>query len=257
MARRRLVGLVTDFGAGSGYPAQLEARLLTRFPDARVIHVSHEVPPFGIAAGAVLLEEVAPSFPPGAVLVAVVDPGVGTARRGLVAEGAGRAKGRFLVGPDNGLLARLAGRAFVLPTPPGAAPTFHGRDVFLPAALALLAGERPAALGAPAGPLVPSPLAAPRRDGAWIVGDTVAADRFGNLLTNLEVDALPEPPLAVAFRGRRLPWVRTFGDARSGTVVAYAGSGGRLELARACGSLAASLRSPFGLAVKVRVILAP
>jgi S-adenosylmethionine hydrolase len=251
----RLVGLLTDFGAGSGYPGQVKARLLTLAPEARVVDVSHEVPPFGIAAGALLLEEAAPAFPPGAVLLAVVDPGVGTARRGLVVEGGFRAPGRRFVGPDNGLLARVAegGRAYALPPPePDAAPTFHGRDVFAPAAARLANGEPPAALGTPCANLVASPLRPPRREGDRLVGETLLADRFGNLLTSIERADLPTTPFSVWLDGREIRFVRTFGEAGRGERVAWIGSGGRLEVGEVEGSLAAGLGEPIGREVVLR-----
>jgi S-adenosylmethionine hydrolase len=253
---KRLVGLLTDFGGGSGYPGQMKARLLSLAPDALVVDVSHEVPPYGIAAGALLLEEAAPAFPPGSVLLAVVDPGVGTARRGLVVEGGPLAPGRLFVGPDNGLLARVAagGRAWALPPPPPeAAPTFHGRDVFAPAAARLANGEDPATLGVPCGKLVPSPLVRPIRAGGVVRGETLLSDRFGNLITSIERADLPPPPFTVRLGRRSLRFVRTFGEARSGTAVAWIGSGGRLELGVVEGSLVERLgRSPLGRAVEVR-----
>jgi S-adenosylmethionine hydrolase len=258
---KRLVGLLTDFGAGSGYPGQLKARLLSLAPDALLVDISHEVPPYGIAAGAVLLEEAAPAFPPGSVLVAVVDPGVGTTRRGLVVEGGPRAPGRLFVGPDNGLLARVAegGTAYALPPPaPDEAPTFHGRDVFAPAAAHLANGEKPAALGAPCGELVPSPLVPPVRAGGGVRGETLLPDRFGNLITSIERSDLPPAPFTVRLGRRSLRFVRTFGDARKGEAVAWLGSGGRLELGVVEGSLVERLgRSPLGRVVEVRGAAAP
>ncbi len=94
-----LVTLTTDFGAGSGYPAQVKAVLLSAIPDLRIVDVSHEVPRFDVLAGALLLEACVPWFPAGAVHVGVVDPGVGTARRAICLAG----EGRTFVGPDNGL----------------------------------------------------------------------------------------------------------------------------------------------------------
>src|SRR5512142_2367181 len=101
-----LVTLTTDFGAGSGYPAQVKAVLLSAIPDVRIVDVTHEVPRFDVLGGALLLEACVPWFPAGAVHLAVVDPGVGTARRALCAVDA---EGRTFVAPDNGLLTPFLG----------------------------------------------------------------------------------------------------------------------------------------------------
>src|SRR5512137_697403 len=95
-----IVTLTTDFGAGSGYPAQVKAVLLSAVPDLRIVDVSHEVPRHDVLGGALLLEACVPWFPAGTVHVAVVDPGVGTVRRALCAVDG---EGRNFVGPDNGL----------------------------------------------------------------------------------------------------------------------------------------------------------
>ena len=158
---RPVVTFLTDFGAGSGYPAQMKAEVLRRLPDATLVDLSHDVPPFDVLAGALLLEACVPRFPLAAVHVAVVDPGVGTARRPLcVEDGAGRR----LVGPDNGLLAPFLGpgsTAFLLSDPElvprDPSPTFHGRDLFAPVAAWLAGGGDPTRLG----PRVADPVRLP------------------------------------------------------------------------------------------------
>ncbi|WP_242342759.1 SAM hydrolase/SAM-dependent halogenase family protein [Anaeromyxobacter terrae] len=240
-----LFTLLTDFGAGSGYPAQLKAVLLGAHPEARLVDVSHEVPAFDVLAGALLLEACAPWFPREAIHLAVVDPGVGTARRALcVVDPAGRR----LVGPDNGLLTPFLGagaRAFeiapgtAVPAPRSA--TFHGRDLFAPAA-AFLAGGAAERLG----PSVEDPVrlawpGAERRGGA-LVGVTLVADPFGNLVTSVREADLAGAVIAEARAGgERVRFVRTFGDGAPGELVAYVGSGGRVELAVREGSAAARL----------------
>ncbi|WP_242339749.1 MULTISPECIES: S-adenosyl-l-methionine hydroxide adenosyltransferase family protein [Anaeromyxobacter] len=241
-----LFTLLTDFGAGSGYPAQLKAVLLAAHPDARLVDVSHEVPAFDVLAGALLLEACVPWFPPAAIHLAVVDPGVGTARRALcVVDPAGR----LLVGPDNGLLTPFLGagaRAFEI-TPGVAVPaprsaTFHGRDLFAPAAAFLAAGGAPERLG----PSLSDPerLAWPgaERRGGALAGVTLAADPFGNLVTSVrEADLAGAAVAEVRVGGERVRFVRTFGDGAPGELVAYVGSGGRVELAVREGSAAARL----------------
>jgi S-adenosylmethionine hydrolase len=251
-----LLTLLTDFGAGSGYPAQLKGVLLSALPDARLVDLSHEVPAFDVLAGALLLEACLPWFPAEAIHLAVVDPGVGTGRRALCVVGP---DGRRAVGPDNGLLSALLGPGAVahlivpgLAVPAPASATFHGRDLFAPAAAALARGLPPAALG----PAVADPvrLAIPEaaRRGAALEGETLAADPFGNLVTSIRVAALAGAAVrAAAVAGRPAAWVRTFGDAAAGELVAYAGSGGRVEVAVREGSAAARLGAVRGVPVRL------
>jgi S-adenosylmethionine hydrolase len=214
-----LVTLTIDFGVGSPYVAAMKARILVACPAAVMIDVSHTVPPFDLLSGAFVLWAGTRHFEPGAVHLAVVDPGVGGPRRAV----AFAAAGSFYVGPDNGLfglvLAGGVSEAVSLARPPDASPTFEGRDVFAPAAGALAAGATLAALGTP----LASPLASlPGR------GDRVLwVDNFGNLVTSLR------PPVRGLRVGGREIWVsaRTFGDAPPGVPFHYAGSMGYVEVA--------------------------
>ena len=123
-----IVTLLTDYGAGDSYVAEVKGVILTAVPDATLIDVTHQVSPGDVRAGQFLFNRAWRRFPAGTVHLVVVDPGVGTSRRALAAE----AHGHFFVAPDNGLLTSLPEDAdFVsLPVPPSASPTFHGRDVF-------------------------------------------------------------------------------------------------------------------------------
>jgi S-adenosyl-L-methionine hydrolase (adenosine-forming) len=252
-----LFTLLTDFGAGSGYPAQMKAVLLRAHPGARLVDVSHEVPHYDVLAGALLLEACAPWFAPDAIHLAVVDPGVGTARRALCAVDP---EGRRLLAPDNGLLTPFldaGARAFeiapgaALPAPRSA--TFHGRDLFAPAAAFLAAGGAPERLGPPV--VDPLRLDWPRaeRAGDGLRGETLAADPFGNLVTSLrEADLAGRAVRAAQVADAQVRFVRTFGDAEPGELVAYVGSGGRVELAVREGSAAARLGTR---GVPVRLVL--
>lgn len=251
-----LVTLTTDYGAGSGYPAQLKGVLLSAVPDLRLVDLSHGVPPYDVLAGALLLEACLPAFPDDAIHLAIVDPGVGTARRGLcVVDPAGRR----LVGPDNGLFTPFLGpgaRAFELADPahvpqPRRA-TFHGRDVFAPVAAALARGLDPAALG----PLVADPVRldwpVAERSGGEVRGVTLAADPFGNLLTSIRECDLAGAEVRLALcDGRPARWVRTFADAQPGELLAFVGSGGRVEVAVREGSAASHLHRWRGAEVRL------
>jgi S-adenosyl-L-methionine hydrolase (adenosine-forming) len=252
-----LLTLTTDFGAGSGYPAQVKAVLLAAHPDARLVDVSHEVPRHDLLAGALLLEACVPWFPLDAVHLAVVDPGVGTSRRALCVVDP---DGRRLVAPDNGLLTPFlvpGARAHeILPGEAVAAPrsaTFHGRDLFAPAAAFLAGGGDPARLGPAVGDPVRLRWPTARRRGDAVEGETLAADGFGNLLTSIRAGDLAGADVrAVEIAGQPARFGRTFADVPPGELVAYVGSGGRLEVAVREGSAEARLGAR---GVPVRVVL--
>lgn len=257
-AERPIVTLLTDFTAGSGYPAQMKAVILQFLPDAQIVDISHEVPPFDVVAGALLLEACAPRFPARAVHCAVVDPGVGTSRRPVCLVDAA---GHRFVGPDNGLFTpflgpgarvyRLSDRR-VVPEPESA--TFHGRDLFAPVAAWLAGGGDPARLG----PRVPDPVRAgwpePMRRGDAIEGICLAADPFGTLVTSIAVRHLGARRMReVSVAGQTARVVRTFGEGEPGELLALVGSGGRIEVAVREGSAAKRLGALRGTPVVVRM----
>ncbi len=232
---RPVVTFTSDFGAGSGYPAQMKAEVIRRLPDATLVDLSHDVPAFDVVAGALLLEACVPRFPSAAVHVAVVDPGVGTARRPLCVRDA---DGRTLVGPDNGLLTPfLAGGSAWLLEDPAVVPsapsaTFHGRDLFAPVGAWIAGGGDPARLGRRVDDPVRLAGLSATRTGRGLAGSCLAADPFGNVVTSVRrEDAGGRALVAVRVAGRAARVVTTFGDGRVGELLALWGSGGRLELA--------------------------
>lgn len=240
---------MTDFGTRDGYVAEMKGVLLDRAPGVALVDITHDIPPHDVDAARLALERYWQRFPRGTVHVVVVDPGVGTARRALAV----RSEGRFLVGPDNGVLspalARDGATAVALFVGEGASPTFHGRDVFAPAAAALASGCPLASLGEPClDPLVvhtPEPVAA---SGGRMEGEVLTVDRFGNAVTNLSA---PDGDAMVECAGRRLPLRRTYADVERGEAVALVGSSGRVEIAVRDGSAASAL----GIARGTRVVL--
>jgi len=244
-----IVTLLTDFGTADGYVGEMKGVLLSRAPDVRLVDITHEVPAQDIECGRLTLARIWRRFPAGTVHLAVVDPGVGSSRQALAVE----SDGRFLVGPDNGLLSPallLAGaRAVALQAPGNAAPTFHGRDVFAPAAAALASGTPLDALGLPVTEVVVRRTPEPRRrdDGA-LAGEVIAIDRFGNAITNLV--------------GRRAAWLevagtllavrRTYSEVASGSPVALVGSTGLIEIAVRDGNAARQLGVGRGSIVVLR-----
>jgi S-adenosylmethionine hydrolase len=252
-----LFTLTTDFGLGSSYPAQMKAVLLSAIPDARIVDISHDVPAFDVLAAALMLEAAVPWFPRDAIHVAVIDPGVGTARRGLVVADP---EGRRLVGPDNGLFTPFLGRGArvralaehggVLPPPRTA--TFHGRDLFTPAAAYLARGGTTGALGPEVADPVLLDWPSATRAGDEIRGVTLAADPFGNVVTSIRgADLVGAAVLEVDVSGRTIRFVRTFGEGERGEMLALVGSGGRLEIAVREGNAARLLGGGSGLAVRV------
>ncbi len=184
---QRLIAFVSDFGVDDPYAGQMTAAALARAQKAQIVAITHGIPAHDIAFGAIVVAAALERLPTGAILVAVVDPGVGTERRGLVV----RASSRWLVGPDNGLLMgapEIAG-VWRLDRPEywdeSPHPTFHGRDVFAPVAGHLAAYVRPDAMGSAISDAVPAPAtpAAPGSHG--IEGRVVHIDRFGNLITDI------------------------------------------------------------------------
>ncbi|HEX2219310.1 MAG TPA: SAM-dependent chlorinase/fluorinase [Gemmatimonadales bacterium] len=249
-----LVTILTDFGTSDSYVAEMKGALLTGAPGATLVDVTHSVPPGDVRAGAYLLGRVWCRFPSGTVHLAVVDPGVGTERAALALG----ARGHYFVGPDNGLFTFILRDTEVqivtLPTPDGAAPTFHGRDLFAPAAAALASGASLAQLGEPFSGM-PTRLASgePHYEGKSVVGQVVYVDRFGTLVTNLTPDLVP-PYAIIEVEGLEVgPLRRTFGDVPSGGLLAYLGSGGQVEIAVRDGSAARRLGMGVGGRIRARL----
>lgn len=245
-----IITLLTDFGTADAYVAEVKGTLLSRVPAATLVDLTHSVSPGDVRAGAYLFGRVWPRFPAGTIHLAVVDPGVGTSRVAL----AFSARGHYFVGPDNGLFTPVFAdteiEAVALPTPDGAAPTFHGRDVFAPAAAALALGARLRELGAPFDG-IPERLAytAPHYEGKSVVGEVVYVDRFGTLVTNLDPELVPSYAVLEIENIDIGPLRRTFGDVPTGGLVAYIGSNGAVEVAVRDGSAARR----FGIGVGGRV----
>lgn len=253
-----LVTLTTDFGHRSSYAGSLRGALLSVSPRLVLADISHEVAPFNILEAALLLRAAAPAFPAGTVHLAVVDPGVGGPRRPLVVF----SRGHFFVGPDNGVFTPFLDGAVSVRhldarrvAPAGASPTFHGRDLFAPAAARLALGEPPESFGA--GIDDPVRLAWPqvRAIAGGVAGVILGADGFGNLVTSIDEARLPADrrQLRVEVAGEVLVGIhRTYGDVAAGALLALIGSGGLLEIAVNRGSAAGRLGAAGGGAVLVR-----
>jgi len=253
--------LLTDFGLEDTYVGQMKAVLVTRAPLSPQIDLTHSIPPQDVRGGARAIDDTLAHLPRSAVILAVVDPGVGTDRRPLIVT-VGDLAG---VGPDNGVLTpllRLPGaRAHAIdPQRAGAAAlssTFHGRDLFAPAAAGLATGSSPAELGEPVDdPVVLPPEPGPRRTSTGWTGRVVSVDRFGNLITNLRRDHLSDLPRNAAVElptADSVPLVRTYGEAAAGELIALVGSGGFVEVACNGGSAAEITGLGVGDAIELRL----
>jgi len=261
-----LIAFASDYGLADEFVGVCKAVMYGLAPDVRILDVSHDIPPHDVRAGALLLVRAVQYLPDDCVVLAVVDPGVGTSRRLVGVEVAGG----VLLGPDNGLLApavAMAGGAravvsldnpdYQLPAP---GPTFAGRDILAPAAGHLAAGVPLSELGTPIDPatLVPGLVSLPElRDDGSIAGEVWWVDRFGNCQLNIDPDELG---VAGAGEGARLEvhvggeiraarWVHTYADAKPSELVLLVDSYGLLSLAYDRESAAATLRLKAGSAV--------
>jgi S-adenosylmethionine hydrolase len=253
----RIVTLTTDFGTGSGYVAELKARLLHAREPVTLVDIAHDLPVHDVRAAAWLVGRACPAFPPGTLHVAVVDPGVGTDRRLVWAE----IGGQQMLAPDNGLLSWLLRRAPLaaaraISVPPDATATFHGRDVLAPAAVRLLDGESPETLGPLVADLVRLAWPEPRETAAGLSGEVLHVDAFGTLVTNLPAAVWPRLVAAGRLRvgdHELTTLVRTYGDAASGTPVVLVGSQGFIEAAVVAGRADARLGAGRGTRVSIPV----
>jgi S-adenosylmethionine hydrolase len=242
-----IVTLLTDFGLVDTYVGQLKGAILSVAPSLPLIDLTHQVPAQAVQVGAFLLWSAVEVFPAGSVHLAVIDPGVGSARRAVAAR-AGR--GDLFVGPDNGLLVpaleRLGGvaGAVELTEPrfwrPHPSTTFHGRDLFGPVAGHLANGLPLAELGQPVTLIRPFALPTPTVAGDRIDGTVLHVDAYGTLVTSIPADVLPDRYM-VHLAGRDVAPAPNYQAVPPGALLALAGSAGLLEIAARDASAAALL----------------
>src|SRR6266496_2781707 len=257
---RPVIALLTDFGTRDHYAGTMKGVVLGICPDATLVDISHDLPPHDVLAGALELAAAYKYFPAGTIFLVVVDPGVGSTRRGIAAE-AGDFK---FVAPDNGVLTavldehapkrvvELSERRYARPT---VSRTFEGRDRFAPAAAWLAKGIELVALGRPAGTIHRLDLPQPIVEADRIDGYVVRVDRFGNLITNIDrrtFDKLAGGSLQIAI-GRHVvsKVVSTYADAPAGELCALFGSTDHLEIAANGSSAARELDLERGAAVHI------
>lgn len=256
----RIVTLLTDFGLQDAYVAAMKGVVLGIAPDVVLVDITHAVPPQDIRWGAYILKSCYRDFPPGTIHVAVVDPGVGTERRALAIQ----TPHYVFIGPDNGLFSYVLAKekiyeARVLENPAvrraTVSATFHGRDVFAPAAAQLATGFPFASLGCEAEPADP-PWPGPQTTPSGIVGSVLGWDRFGNIVTDLERDLVAGLGKGLGFHVALGPerirrFGRTYADAPPGEALALFGSSDHLEIAVNQGNAAQRFGVHGGQSVKV------
>lgn len=269
-----IVTLTTDFGTADGYVAAMKGVMLAVEPRLTLVDVSHDVPPQNVAHGSFVLAEATRHFPAGAVHLAVVDPGVGGSRKPLLLV----TPDACYVAPDNGLLTRVLacysqfhdpGAEFQSPIrgplPPGCrafelanprfrlsevSRTFHGRDVFAPAAAHLSKGVPPEEFGPPLAEVVWLNVPPPTQSGGEIEGRVVHVDRFGNLITNIALDD-GVGRAVVEIEGLRIQGLSRSYEESNG-VLAIVGSHGTVEIAVRDGNAAHQYGADVGAKVRVR-----
>lgn len=245
-----MITLTTDFGLSDHFVGVMKGVILSIAPKVRIVDVTHDVAPFAVPEAAFVIAQTWRYFPKGTIHVVVVDPGVGSERRAILVE----ADGHFFVGPDNGVFSMIYGqaahRARVISNPKfmlqPVSRSFHGRDVFAPAAAHLVRGAAPARFGMPASDLVrlvESP-------------SVLKVDRFGNLITSLHVGQWAEiqsKPFEIRL-GRKVirKFSATYAELKPGELFAMIGSSGYVEIAISKGSAAELLKASSGTPIEVR-----
>jgi len=265
---RPIITLTTDFGLSDHFVGVMKGVILGIQPAAQVIDISHGVQPFQIADGAFTIAQAYRYFPKKTIHVVVVDPGVGSARRPLLAEMAGQ----YFIAPDNGVLSMIftreqpkvrhitSERYFLHPL----SRTFHGRDVFSPVAAHLAAGVTPAKFGKRIEDYLRASFDEPKKgdkptqtDKRTWAGVILKADHFGNLATNFHIDQFPSIRThAFSLNAGPQPIARlalTFSECAPGELFVIVGSSGYLEIAASQGSAAKALGCGAGSPVELTI----
>jgi len=252
----KIVTLTTDFGLKDPYVAAMKATILGISPRVAIVDITHDLEKFNVRAGAFVLGSVAPYFPEGTVHVAVVDPGVGTQRRPIAIE----TKHSFFVGPDNGLLIlpaeaqgikhiyELTSRRFMSSN---VSSTFHGRDIFAPAAAHLVNGTGIEEFGPQLTNVVKPEFSKVVRSKNFLIGEVLHVDDFGNIITNIrakDIAEFREGMLLVELPNHKVQVKvsRAYADSKPQEPLALVGSHNYMEIALNQGSAAAKFGSKAG-----------
>jgi S-adenosylmethionine hydrolase len=253
----KIITLTTDFGLIDPYAAEMKAAILKICPNAVIVDITHEIAKFNIRVGAYVLASAVPYFPEGSIHVAVVDPGVGTQRRPILIQ----TKQGFFVGPDNGLLVLVAEKQTIirvneLTNPrfmlPKVSNTFHGRDIFAPAAAHLLNGAKPAEFGPEIREAAKPAFTKVTRRNSALAGEVLHVDGFGNIITNINEKEVEQSAVKgavnVELAGYKLKmkFCKAYGETKPREPLALIGSHGFLEIALNQGNAAAKFKTKAG-----------
>jgi hypothetical protein len=239
-----IISLLSDFGGKDPYVAEMKAVILSINPQARIIDITHQIEKFDIRMGAYVLASAAPYFPPDTVHVAVVDPGVGTKRRSIIVE----TRRSLYVGPDNGLLMLAAYKehitnVYTIDNPKymlsDVSKTFHGRDIFAPAAAHLARGIRPSDFGPAIKEYMIPEFTKPHIKDGELQGEVLHIDDFGNIISNITLDELekvgfPKGDSLIVRLGKKTVTIKfcsAYGEVPASTPLALIGSSNFLEVA--------------------------
>jgi hypothetical protein len=259
-----VITLTTDFGLADGYVGTMKGVILSIAPTATIVDISHNVPPQDVREAAYILYTAYPYFPQGTIHVVVVDPGVGSERRAIAL----RTPQATFVAPDNGVLSYVVAgervKQIVHLTNPSyhlspVSRTFHGRDIFAPAAAHLARGVPLTELGDPLTEIVTFSLPRPQvRSDGTIVGQVIHVGRFGNLITSIMATDLAGHSLlresVIEIKGQSIRGIaNTYAEVATGKLLALVGSSDRLEIAVSGGSASQTLGAKVGDEVLLKV----
>ena len=266
------IALLTDYGTQDHYVGELQGVILSINPKAQLVSITHEVPNYDIRDGSYILATAAKGFPPGTIFVGVVDPGVGSKRRAIIVETLDK---KYFVGPDNGLFTDVirsygVKRAFEITNvlwyrTSAISSTFHGREIFGPAAAHLSRGEKIEEAGAPVTDLQKFQRTDAVLSAGRIRGEILHRDRYGNLITNIAADILAKASwrtgmdfdFTVGSQTARAKFADRYSAVPKGNFVIILNSQGRLEIARHLASAADSLGTSVGDTLEVRIAGTP
>ena len=248
----KLITITTDFGNLNGFTGTMKGVIYGITPDAQIVDITHEIPAQDVRTGSIALWRAVPYFPAGTVHIAVIDPGVGTARRPIAAQ----LGDQFFVVPDNGLLTPMLEEAEAASKPinivhldkpeywmPTVYTTFHGRDIFAPSGAHLANGVPLEAMGSPITDLIRTPLPKPTRTDHGFKANIIVIDVFGNCSTNLRVSQVPDiAKVTLKIKDETIDGiVPSYGHRKIGDLVAVTDSEGFVEIAVVNGSAARQL----------------
>ena len=260
----KTITFTTDFGINSSYPAQMKAIVLSIATDAKLVDITHSISKHNIMEGAFVLQTTIPYFPDGTVHICIVDPGVGSVRRGIIIV----TKTQILVGPDNGLLTPVAKKlapfqVYEIKNPnfmlKKISNTFHGRDVFAPVAAHILNGVLFEEIGPIIHDYIDLNLEQTEITDKYVIGKILYIDDFGNIITNIQKYLLqkylePDKKLLVFIGKNRkeIPYVNTYNDVKKGTFLITNSSSGYLEISANQSKASEKLNVKLGEEIKIK-----